>query len=129
MSSVEIMAADVQAPRLNLSTDLERATIAVLTITASSSVVADLSAVAQLGADVASYIWTVEADGGDVWFAFNNVSSGTVLETATTGDTRCARLANGTTRDMRIGQLGYTHLVAKGSVACLLRIYRSSKMA
>jgi hypothetical protein len=58
----------------------------------------------------------------------NNADAGTADETATSGNNRCYSLDDGERMDLRLRN-GYTWLVAKGSAACTLRVYRSSRQS
>lgn len=126
MSGVEIQAADARVPRINNSAAVgneRKENIVVLAVT-TSSVSTDMAVTAQMGTDADSYYWSFQADGGDVYIAFAEATGETVDETATTGNTRCAKINNGERVDWLLGKEKF--IVVKGSVACNLRIHRSS---
>lgn len=124
MSGLSELAFDVQAPRLNQT---DQTYIMVEDVTTSSSTPKDLSASANFNELAQSCFLTFQADGGDVYFAFNNANSGSIDETATSGATRCWKIPDGTSIDRKLSD-GFTWLITKGSAACKLRIQVSSKV-
>lgn len=121
-------AANIIAPLINVAAAgavTARNRCAAIAIAGASGTF-DLTTYLQPGVLNGHYL-TAQADGGDVFLFFNNVNAGTVDETVTTagGVTACWKIPNGTVQHFCIPQ-DYTWLVAKGSVACKLRIYVSS---
>lgn len=105
--------------------------IAVISVTGTSGRT-NLAAAAQLGvnADQSDPIQrgrfiTLQADGADVYFFFNNSDAGTADETATTGNDRTWTLKAGIPQDFILRD-GYTWLVHKGASNTKLRAYVSS---
>jgi len=90
-----------------------------------------LSAAAQLGDDFTTYprVISLKADGGKVWFFFNESGAGTVDETATTGATRCFSIDDGERQDWEWDGVGSTcYILTKAAAACRLRIAITSPL-
>jgi len=88
--SIAIEAANLIFPLLNTATKVRQGAIAVTTTTGGG----DIGALLTKAKD--GHFITLFADGGDVYFAFNNSAAGTLDETATgTGVTVCQKLPSG----------------------------------
>lgn len=113
--------ANVLSPNINK--------IAVLSVTTGSTR-ADLAAAGQLNGEESKGFITLKADGGKVWFFFNNADAGTADEAETGAGTPANRtfmIADGESFRCRLRD-GATWIVMKGSVACKLRVYRSGSL-
>lgn len=117
----EFEAAHCIAPLINSAGHNRIGVVAIGT----GSAVFDLST--YLTAISRGHYLTLQADGGDVYFAMNNVNGGTVDESNTTAGnaTVCWKIPNGTVQHYQLVE-DFTFLVAKGSVACKLRLHVSS---
>lgn len=94
----------------------------------------DLAALAEFGTgNELSRVLRLEANGGDVYYAFNTSDAGTVDEANTTAGnaTQCAVIPDGQFRDIRVPYVRGTGLASwllvKGSAACVLRVSLSSE--
>jgi hypothetical protein len=95
----------------------------------------DLSALAEFGTggDEMARVFRFTANGGDVYIAFNTSNAGSIDETNTTAGnaTQCDVIPDGQFRDFRMPYVNgtglATWLLVKGSVACKLRISKSSE--
>lgn len=108
-----------------------------------SSVIIDLSTRTNIYADLqAGRLMLADADGADVYYAFNSENSGSIDQTNTTAanQTQCGRIPAGMLVPMRVpyhnqqeanqGSLTvgmYRYLLVRANVACTLRLYVCSE--
>lgn len=126
-TNTEYEAANVLLPLVNKAASDARGArfrTAVIAVTTSS--------VAQ---DISTYItewdqghfFSLQADGGDVYFVTSDVGTDSIDEAITTAGavTLCQKIPNGSRWDGRLAD-GYKYLIVKGSAACKLRVSLSS---
>lgn len=131
--SIEQEAANIIAPLVNIAAaagvpaQVTQMAIAVTT----TSTVQDLSGISAIGR---GHFITLQADGGDVYIAFNKVNGGTIDNTATgVGTGICQRIPSGQDRTYRLPNVdspndtAYQYLLHKTSTGtATLRISISS---
>ncbi len=120
MESIHTEAANIIPPLLNTSLKVRQGAIAVTTTTGGVDVGATLSK----GKD--GHFVTLHADGGDVYFAFNDSATGTLDETQVTGTGVCQKIPSGQDRSFRlVGAFTFIR-VKTASGTATLRYYLSS---